>query len=330
MEERISEGMIKGAKPPILLKDSELKYMKNYICKISGKSIGTGFFCKIPYKDELVQVLITNYHVIDDKELKNKKYIIIYIDEYRKILNLNDESKIFSSPINEYDIMIIKVLAEYDISHFLEIEQNIFNDNSENTYMDESIYILHFPKGEQAMISYGNGFEKINEFDIKHKCNTDFGSSGGPILNAINNKVIGIHKGCIKRFGNNQYNIGSFLKFPLNQLNKEYNNKLIITNKKINQEKLEKMKEYDYWNGKLVFEGEYLNGKRNGKGKEYNYRGKLIYDGYYLDGKRNGKCKEYDYWNEILIFEGEYVNGEKNGVVKEYDNNGNLIFEGNI
>ena len=208
MEERISEGMIKGAKPPILLKDSELKYMKNYICKINGKSIGTGFFCKIPYKDELVQVLITNYHVIDDEELKNKKYIIIYIDEYRKILNLNDESKIFSSPINEYDIMIIKVLAEYDISHFLEIEQNIFNDNSENTYMDESIYILHFPKGEQAMISYGNGFEKNNEYDIKHKCNTDYGSSGGPILNAINNKVIGIHKGCIKRFGNNQYNIG--------------------------------------------------------------------------------------------------------------------------
>ena len=36
MEERISEGMIKGAKPPILLKDSELKYMKNYICKING------------------------------------------------------------------------------------------------------------------------------------------------------------------------------------------------------------------------------------------------------------------------------------------------------
>ena len=30
---------------------------------------------------------------------------------------------------------------------------------------------------------------------------------------------------------------------------------------------MEKSKEYNYY-GKLVFEGEYLNGKRNGKGKE--------------------------------------------------------------
>ena len=41
------------------------------------------------------------------------------------------------------------------------------------------------------------------------------------------------------------------------------------------------------------FEGEYLNGERNGKGKEY-YYGKLIYEGEYLNGKWNGKGKEYD------------------------------------
>ena len=42
--------------------------------------------------------------------------------------------------------------------------------------------------------------------------------------------------------------------------------------------------------GKLEFEGEYLNGKRNGKGKEYNYEGKLLFEGEYLNGKRwNGK-----------------------------------------
>ena len=29
----------------------------------------------------------------------------------------------------------------------------------------------------------------------------------------------------------------------------------------------------------------------------------------YLDGKRNGKGKEY--WNDILKFEGEYLNGKK-------------------
>ena len=63
-------------------------------------------------------------------------------------------------------------------------------------------------------------------------------------------------------------------------------------------------------NGKLIFEGEYLNGKRNGKGKEYNDNNELIFEGEYLNGKRNGKGKEYDY-NGKLIFEGEYLNGKK-------------------
>ena len=51
-----------------------------------------------------------------------------------------------------------------------------------------------------------------------------------------------------------------------------------------------KGKEYGE-NGKLKFEGEYLNGKRNGKGKEY-YNGKLVFEGEYLYDIRNGKGKE--------------------------------------
>ena len=38
----------------------------------------------------------------------------------------------------------------------------------------------------------------------------------------------------------------------------------------------------------LKFEGEYLNGKRNGEGKEYS-DGKLEFEGEYLKGERNGK-----------------------------------------
>jgi len=34
--------------------------------------------------------------------------------------------------------------------------------------------------------------------------------------------------------------------------------------------------------GKLKFEGEYLNGKKHGKGKEYNYEDKLEFEGEYL------------------------------------------------
>ena len=45
------------------------------------------------------------------------------------------------------------------------------------------------------------------------------------------------------------------------------------------------IKEFD-GNGELLFEGEYLNGKRNGKGREYYDDGYLEFEGEYLNGKR--------------------------------------------
>ena len=43
---------------------------------------------------------------------------------------------------------------------------------------------------------------------------------------------------------------------------------------------------------KLIFEGEYLKGKRwNGKGKEYSNNGKLKFESEYLNGKINKKSK---------------------------------------
>ena len=78
-------------------------------------------------------------------------------------------------------------------------------------------YILHFPNSGNASISYGYGIEQISNYNIKHLCNTLPGSSGGPILSRLTNKIIGIHKGCIETINKeDKYNIGTFLKFPLN------------------------------------------------------------------------------------------------------------------
>ena len=80
---------------------------------------------------------------------------------------------------------------------------------------------------------------------------------------------------------------------------------------------------------KLIYEDKYLNGKRNGKGKEFNeFEGncELIFEGEYLNGHRNGKGKEY-YYNGKLKFEGEYLNGKRNGKGKEYESY-SVIFEG--
>ena len=66
-------------------------------------------------------------------------------------------------------------------------------------------------------------------------------------------------------------------------------------------------KENDYSKGKVYFEGEYLNGVRNGKGKEYDYKGRLIYE---EDGNKIEKGKEINFENNS-IFEGDFSNGEK-------------------
>ena len=44
------------------------------------------------------------------------------------------------------------------------------------------------------------------------------------------------------------------------------------------------MEKYNFLNGKLWFEGEYLNGKRNGKWKEYNHKDNILFDGEYNNG----------------------------------------------
>lgn len=68
---------------------------------------------------------------------------------------------------------------------------------------------------------------KIKSIDdnyiIKHLCNTDHGSSGGPLINSIDYKVIGIHKGRAK--DGKEYNLGIFLKEPINIFKTLINNK---------------------------------------------------------------------------------------------------------
>ena len=107
-------------------------------------------------------------------------------------------------------------------------------------------------------------------------------------------------------------------------------------------------KEYLLNTDRLIFEGGYKNGKRNGKGKEYDdLYCEVLFEGEYKNGKRNGKGKEFKFYYGYLDFEGEYLNGKKwngkkynkngevlyelkngKGNVKEYDNNDHLIFEG--
>ena len=91
-------------------------------------------------------------------------------------------------------------------------------------------------------------------------------------------------------------------------------------------------KGFEYHDNKFVFEGEYKNGIIvNGKGKIYDNKGNIIFNGEYINGKRNGHVYEYYDSTEtkfdtnissekisLLKYEGKYIDDEKNGLGKEY------------
>ena len=87
------------------------------------------------------------------------------------------------------------------------------------------LYILQYPHGNFASVSYGLSTDII-DFEIRHICSRDNGSSGSPILNLSNNKVIGIHKQASIRYN---FNMGTCLKFPLNKFLERENSNLNIS-----------------------------------------------------------------------------------------------------
>ena len=130
-------------------------------------------------------------------------------------------------------------------------------------------------------------------------------------------------------------NIIKYNKFYQKKISVNINNYKMISGRYKIMENNEIVKEYDSYNDKLIFEGEYKNGRRY-KGKEYNTFDKLVFEGEYLNGKRwngsgikdgKGYVKEYNKDN-ILIYEGQFENGEKNGKGKEYYDKNILKFEG--
>ena len=94
-------------------------------------------------------------------------------------------------------------------------------------YSNKSIYSINYPEDKDIVLSYGQP-PQINGSDIKHKCWTEPGSSGSPILLINNQKLIGIHYGYSDHFESNKwaliiYSIIEFqnIKNNLLMINKE-------------------------------------------------------------------------------------------------------------
>ena len=88
---------------------------------------------------------------------------------------------------------------------------------------------------------------------------------------------------------NLQLNLISFNKDLQNKLDKNLINYKLKSGKYTIHETNNKAKIYNAYNDNLIIKCEYLNGKRNGKYKEYDNNGTLRFDGEYLNGKENIK-----------------------------------------
>ena len=225
-----------------------INQLEKTICRLKIENEqGTGFFCKIPFpnKKNMLPVLITNNHIINDEILnKNNENITLYMQEMgKKNIDLNNR---ITYTNKEYDITIVEILKKDEINDYLKLDEDIITDiinkkieNKNDKFIDKTMYILQYPESNLS-VSYGI-LENICEdknFNFRHKCSTRNGSSGSPILNINNNKIIGIHK----RSKISKYNIGTFLNYPIKDfINKNINkdikkeiNAEIIDNNDIN------------------------------------------------------------------------------------------------
>ena len=216
--------------------------IKTHICKITCKdgTYGTGFFCYIPIGwGDFLTVLMTNNHVLNIKDIQPGETINFSINndfkEYNILIDKN--RKIYTNESFDITIIEIKEYDKIDIKSFFDLDNQIFQEDSINLFRNRQIYLLHYPKGVKMEISHGI-IKNINvdkgKKTIYHLFDTSGGSSGSPIINAGNFKVIGIHKGPPR--GGQNYNLGTLLKEPIEKFTEEIKKKKIKKDKNENFE----------------------------------------------------------------------------------------------
>ena len=242
MEDFIPEKYIEKSPSPIPIEKMEkiLFQMKNSICRIINNDgqKGTGFFCRIPYNDNLIPFLITNNHVLNESKISNGKRVEFTINDGKKTISFDIDDSRIKFTNKDLDVTFIEIKPNKDsIDYILDIDEEI-NTNLGNLYNNKSIYIMHYPKGNNVHVSYGLS-NKIKGYNFYHLCSTEEGSSGSPILSLDSLRVIAIHKGAPNRTSF-KFNLGTFIKNaielfnqPINKSNNNinnFNNKDIVNN----------------------------------------------------------------------------------------------------
>jgi len=205
----------------------EKSIYKIYKINEKYKNYGICIFCKIKIGTKLIPLLLTSYQVIDEEYVINNNGINIEINnELQNIEFFNKTNKYINK---EYDLSFIQIKEkeEYKIN-YLELDNTLYEKDSEALYDKESIYILHYINDEISA-SFGT-INYINQAELICSCYINSNANGSPIFNLSNHKLLGIYK------KNSKYFIkGIFFKFIIEQfIIIYYRNKNKYKNTKIN------------------------------------------------------------------------------------------------
>ena len=130
MSENINQEKLYKEQPiPVSIKGTKkiVFQMENCMCKIylNNSGIGTGFFCKIPFYNDLLPVLITNNHVLNENDIDNNKIITLMINNKVKKIEMDNWRKKYTNPDKNIDITIIEINPNKDkIHNYLELDEN--------------------------------------------------------------------------------------------------------------------------------------------------------------------------------------------------------------
>ena len=136
---------IEGSIDPVNIEGTTkiLDQLMNCICKIQIKgTYATGFFCKFSHKKQAIKVFMTSFHVLNEKDLEENKKLNLSLNDAKETIaiDLSIERKTYFN--KDYDIILIELKDGDKIKDYLELDNNLFQDNSEINYKDKSIYIL--------------------------------------------------------------------------------------------------------------------------------------------------------------------------------------------
>ena len=180
-----------------------------------------GLLTRMIYNNKVLFILIIHNSLIDEEDLyKSDEFSVIKDD--KEIFKINHIGVIFRE--NKKDgVTLIEIISPGN-SHtnlLLEIDFNCFQKNEEDKYINNPVYLINHPyeilKREIKNIN-------LNDFEIEKLNGVEKISVGNPILIKSNTiKLLGLYKG-----NNDNYHLGTFLKEPIQEFIKKYNDSILI------------------------------------------------------------------------------------------------------